>query len=80
MKRAAKAGEKDADATYLLSQLYLGAAGPEKQNDDKGFELLKQAAKGGNASLADVEVERAVVFMGNKAGGSLKDPPAPKKK
>jgi cytochrome c5 len=33
--------------------------------------------KGGNSDLADVEVERAVVFMANKSGGSLKEPPAP---
>jgi len=34
-------------------------------------------AKGGNPDLADVEVERAVVYMANKAGGTWKDPPAP---
>jgi cytochrome c5 len=33
--------------------------------------------KGGNADLADVEVERAVVYMANKSGGKLKEPPAP---
>jgi cytochrome c5 len=34
-------------------------------------------AKGGNPDLADVEVERAVVWMANKAGASWKEPPAP---
>ena len=33
--------------------------------------------KGGNADLADVEVERAVVYMANQSGGNLKEPPAP---
>ncbi|HEY1327939.1 MAG TPA: c-type cytochrome [Casimicrobiaceae bacterium] len=33
--------------------------------------------KGGNTDLADVEVERAVVYMANKSGGNLKEPPAP---
>ena len=34
-------------------------------------------AKGGNSDLADVEVQRAVVFMANKSGASFKEPPAP---
>ncbi|AOB32882.1 cytochrome C [Bordetella sp. H567] len=34
-------------------------------------------AKGGNPSLSDYEVERAVVFMANKSGGSFKEPEAP---
>src|SRR5215472_14345216 len=33
--------------------------------------------KGGNADLSDVEVQRAVVFMTNQAGGTFKEPPAP---
>jgi cytochrome c5 len=33
--------------------------------------------KGGNGDLADVEVERAVVYMANQSGGNLKEPPAP---
>jgi cytochrome c5 len=33
--------------------------------------------KGGNTNLADVEVERAVVYMANRAGASFKEPPAP---
>ncbi|MYZ44180.1 c-type cytochrome [Schauerella aestuarii] len=34
-------------------------------------------AKGGNPSLSDYEVARAVVFMANKSGGDLKEPAAP---
>jgi len=33
-------------------------------------------AKGGNPDLENVEVERAVVFMANKAGANWKEPPA----
>ena len=33
--------------------------------------------KGGNPDLTDVEVERAVVFMVNKAGANWKEPAAP---
>lgn len=38
--------------------------------------LNAMPAKGGNPDLDDVEVERAVVFMANKSGGSLKEPAA----
>jgi len=34
--------------------------------------------RGGDASLTDAEITRAVVFMANQAGGSFKEPPAPK--
>ncbi|WP_233234225.1 cytochrome c5 family protein [Bordetella sp. LUAb4] len=34
-------------------------------------------AKGGNPSLSDYEIARAVVFMANKSGGSLPEPAAP---
>jgi len=33
--------------------------------------------RGGNAELSDVEVERAVVYMANSAGGGFKEPAAP---
>jgi len=33
--------------------------------------------KGGNADLADVEVQRAVVYMANQAGAKFKEPSAP---
>jgi cytochrome c5 len=35
-------------------------------------------ARGGDASLTDTEVARAVVFMANQAGASFKEPAAPK--
>jgi cytochrome c5 len=34
--------------------------------------------RGGDASLTDDEVARAVVYMANQSGGKLKEPPAPK--
>lgn len=34
-------------------------------------------ARGGNPDLDDVELARAVVYMANKSGGSLKEPAAP---
>ena len=33
--------------------------------------------KGGNQDLADIEVERGVVYMANRSGASFKEPPAP---
>jgi cytochrome c5 len=36
--------------------------------------------KGGDTSLADAEVTRAVVFMANSAGGTFKEPAAPAEK
>jgi cytochrome c5 len=35
-------------------------------------------ARGGDSSLTDAEIARAVVYMANQAGGSFKEPPAPK--
>ncbi|OGA86322.1 MAG: hypothetical protein A3G27_10105 [Betaproteobacteria bacterium RIFCSPLOWO2_12_FULL_66_14] len=34
--------------------------------------------RGGDASLTDVELERALVFMANRSGANFKEPPAPK--
>jgi cytochrome c551/c552 len=33
--------------------------------------------KGGNPDLADIEVQRAVVYMTNRSGANFKEPPAP---
>ena len=56
----------------------------------KGYETLAQHAingfqeagkvmppKGGNLDLADVEVQRAVVYMANRSGANFKEPSAP---
>jgi cytochrome c5 len=56
----------------------------------KGYETLVQHAingfqepgkvmppKGGNPDLADIEVQRAVVYMANLSGAGFKEPPAP---
>ena len=34
--------------------------------------------RGGVADLTDFELARAIVFMANQSGGSLKEPAAPK--
>jgi cytochrome c5 len=39
--------------------------------------LRAMPAKGGNADLDDVEVARAVAFMGNKSGAKFTEPAAP---
>jgi len=39
--------------------------------------LRGMPAKGGNPDFADVEVERAVVYMANQGGATWKEPPAP---
>ncbi|WP_374362737.1 cytochrome c5 family protein [Pseudoduganella danionis] len=39
--------------------------------------LRAMPAKGGNPELADVEIARAVAYMGNAAGGKFKEPEAP---
>jgi cytochrome c5 len=41
----------------------------------EGFKAMP--AKGGNADLDNVEVARAVVYMANQSGGSLKEPAVP---
>jgi cytochrome c551/c552 len=47
------------------------------QHAIKGFQEAGKVMppKGGNPDLADVEVERAVVFMANGSGASFKEPP-----
>ena len=68
---APKFGDKAAWATRI------------KQGVDTLYEhAIKGTAKGmppkgGNADLADVEVERAVVYMANHSGAAFKEPPSP---
>jgi cytochrome c5 len=51
-----------------VDQLYAHAL----KGTDKGM-----PPKGGNPDLADVEVQRGVVYMANRSGASFKEPPAP---
>jgi cytochrome c5 len=53
-----------------------------KEGQDAMFQIALHGKgamppKGGNPSLSDYEVERAVVFMANKSGGNLKEPEPP---
>lgn len=63
-----------------------GDAGAWSARIAKGYDtLVKHAigginampAKGGNADLDDIEVARAVAYMGNQAGAKFKEPEAP---
>jgi cytochrome c5 len=66
---APKFGDKAAWAPRLkqgAETLYAHAL----KGTDKGM-----PPKGGNAELTDEEVQRAVVFMANHSGGTLKEPP-----
>jgi cytochrome c5 len=68
---APKFGDNAAWASRLkqgVDALYAHAL----KGTDKGM-----PPKGGNSDLADVEVQRAVVFMANHSGASFKEPPAP---
>ena len=68
---APKFGDKSAWAPRLkqrVDALYTHAL----KGTDKGM-----PPKGGNPELADVEVERAVVFMANHSGATFPEPPAP---
>lgn len=59
-------GEKDMDATYLLSQFYMGAGGKEKQDDKQGWDYLNKAATGGNANALDAL--GSLYLQGGKVG------------
>jgi len=68
---APKIGDKAAWAPRIkqgVDQLYAHAIG----GTAKGM-----PPKGGNAELADAEVQRGVVYMANRSGASFKEPPAP---
>ncbi len=53
------------------------AQGAEKLFKNAVDGIRAMPAKGGNPDLDDVEVARAVVFMANKSGASLKEPAVP---
>jgi cytochrome c5 len=68
---APKLGDKAAWAPRIkrgINALYSNAI----KGTDKGM-----PPKGGNRNLADIEVQRAVVYMANRSGASVKEPPAP---
>lgn len=53
------------------------AQGPQVTFQHAVSGIRAMPPRGGNPDLADVEVERAVVFMVSKAGANWKEPPAP---
>jgi len=64
----------------------LGDAGAWAARIKQGYDILVQhavqgirlmPAKGGNPDLDDIEVARAVAYMGNEAGAKFKEPEAP---
>ena len=68
---APKLGDKAAWAPRIkrgIDALYTNAI----KGTDKGM-----PPKGGNRDLADIDVQRAVVYMANRSGASFKEPPAP---
>ncbi len=68
---APKIGDKAAWAPRIkqnIDQLYAHAI----KGTDKGM-----PPKGGNPDLAEVDVQRGVVYMANKSGATFKEPPAP---
>jgi cytochrome c551/c552 len=68
---APKLGDKAAWAPRIkrgINALYTNAI----KGTDKGM-----PPKGGNRDLADIEVQRGVVYMANRSGASFKEPPAP---
>ena len=68
---APKIGDKAAWAPRIkqnVDQLYAHAI----KGTDKGM-----PPKGGNPDLAEVDVQRGVVYMANKSGANFKEPPAP---
>lgn len=72
-------------AAGLMNAPKFGDAGAWKPRIAQGQKTLvshaingirQMPARGGNASLTDLEVERAVVYMANQSGGNLKEPTA----
>lgn len=55
----------------------VAAQGLDKMIDHAIHGLRQMPARGGNATLSDLEVARAVVYMANQSGQKLKEPAAP---
>jgi len=66
---APKVSDKAAWAKVIAQGL-----APTVDHAIKGIRAMP--AKGGNPDFENIEVERAVIFMANKSGGSWKEPPA----
>jgi len=67
---APKVGDKAAWAKVIAQGLVTSV-----DHAVKGIRAMPP--KGGNPDFENIEVERAVIFMGNKSGGGWKEPPAP---
>lgn len=67
---APKIGDQAAWATYIKT-------GYEEMVKNAIHGIRAMPPRGGNASLSDLEVERAVVYLANKSGASFKEPEAP---
>ena len=72
---APKIGDKAAWAKHLKEGLNAMLASAIKGVTVKGAMVMPP--RGGGADLSDHEVARAIVFMVNQSGGSLKEPAAP---
>ena len=66
---APKMGDKAAWAKVIAQGL-----APTVDHAIKGIRAMP--AKGGNPDFESIEIERAIVFMANKSGGTWKEPPA----
>lgn len=55
----------------------VAAQGLDKMTEHAIKGIRQMPARGGNASLSDLEVARAIVYMANQSGQKLKEPAAP---
>ena len=69
---APKIGDKAAWAPHVSQGLSMLVANAIK-GTNKGM-----PPRGGDSTLTDTELERAIVFMANQSGASFKEPPPPK--
>lgn len=73
-------------ATGALNAPKIGDVGAWGKLTIRGIDVLttnavkgirQMPARGGNPDLTDIEIARAIVYMANQSGGSLKEPAAP---
>lgn len=74
---APKIGDKAAWAPRIKTGLKAMADNALKGITVKGAMVMPP--KGGASDASDLEIERAIVYMVNQSGGSLKEPAAPEK-